>query len=152
MATRFRKLRTRKQKSKALKTRKHRGGNGILNRLGLTRKSPLSSAPSLAASKVNKPTNNVQMMNLASIGINPSDLQKTEKIMKHAKRIREHVARYENANENVKREALAILNRQGLQKEKEKLLLIAKYPGWKNLSDKQLLELYIFGKPRSTSV
>jgi hypothetical protein len=150
MATRFRKARTRKmRKSRALKTRKHRGGDGILERLGLKKKSPLSTTgPTPSA---NNMANNVQMMNLASIGVKHSDLLKVEKTTQIAKKIRNHATKYENASQNVKQSVMNILNKEGRREEKQKLLQIVDYPGWKSLSDKQLLELYLFGKPRSSS-
>lgn len=151
MATRFRKQQTRRQKkSKALRTRKHRGGNGLFERLGLKKASPFKGPG--PASMPTSNGNNMTMMNLGSIGVKHSDLLKKEKITQHAKKIREYVARFRNANQSVKQEALALLNKQGLQKEKEKLVQMAEYPGWNSLSDKEVLEVYIFGKPRSSSV
>ncbi len=147
MATRFRKLRTRKLKSKALKTRKQRGGEGLLERLGLKKKSPLSTA----GPDSSRNNNNLQMVNLTTLGIKQSDLMKVEKTTQVAKKIREHASKYANASENVKQSVMKILNNQGRTEEKQKLLQITEYPGWKSLSDKQLLELYLFGKPRSSS-
>ena len=150
MATRFRKLRTRKLKRKALKTRKQRGGVGLLERLGLKKKSPLSTAGPVSSE--NNMANNLHMVNLASLGIKQSDLMKVEKTTQVAKKIREHASKYANARENVKQSVMKILNNEGRTEEKQKLLQITEYPGWKSLSDKQLLELYLFGKPRSSSV
>jgi len=44
MSTRFRKVRTRKHKSRGLKTRKHKGGNGLLERLGFKKATPFTQA------------------------------------------------------------------------------------------------------------
>lgn len=151
MATRFRKSHSRKMKrSKALKTRKQKGGNSFLKHLvlslGLTPKtSPLSSDTKINASSVNGlPTAGRKMSKKAFIESRIIN----EKQKEFAKVLRNHMTRIKSINEETRQQSLNLMNTNTRQK----MQTLLDYPDLNSLSDMQLVELYKTGKVRSKSI
>lgn len=145
MATRFRKSHSRKMKrSKALKTRKQKGGN-ILERLGLTRKtSPLTSKTNNASSVNGLPTAGRTMSKNAFIKSRIINQKQKE----FAKKIRNHISHIKSINEATRQASFNLMNTTT----REKMKSLLEFPNLNSLSDMQLLEFYKTGKIRSQSV
>jgi hypothetical protein len=146
MATRFRKSHSRKMKrSKALKTRKQKGGNSFLERFGLTRKtSPLSSKINNASSVNGLPTAGRPISKNAFIKSRIIN----EKQKNLAKKIRNHISHMKSVNEATRQTSFNLMNTTT----RDKMKSLLEFPNLNSLSDMQLLELYKTGKLRSQSV
>jgi hypothetical protein len=137
------------KRSKALKTRKQKGGNTFLERLGLTRKtSPLSSELSntkINASSVNGlPTAGRTMSKNAFIKSRIINQKQKE----FAKKIRNHISHMKSINEATRQASFNLMNTTT----REKMKSLLEFPNLNSLSDIQLLEFYKTGKLRSQSV
>jgi hypothetical protein len=144
MSTRFRKLRTRKHKSRGLKTRKHRGGNGLLERLGFGKKSPHSTEPTNSNPLNRIPTAGRTM----SINAFKKGRLLNQKQKEFAKVLRNHMTRIKSINEETRKESLNLMN----VNTRQKMQTLLDYPDLNSLSDMQLVELYKTGKVRSKSI
>lgn len=143
MATRFRKLRTRRMKHKVgLKTRKHRGGNGFLSRLGFGKKTPLSSQAN-AQSENKLPTSGRSVSEAAFI----ENRKRSELLKQKTKTLRTMIANLKTKNEEHRAKMLNTFNANT----KEKLKTLFNYPNVQSLSDEKFLELFKTGKVRSSS-
>jgi hypothetical protein len=144
MSTRFRKLRTRKHKSRGLKTRKHRGGNSFLERLGFGKKSPLITEPTNSNPLNRIPTAGRTM----SINAFKKGRLLNQKQKEFAKVLRNHMTRIKSINEETRKESLNLMN----VNTRQKMQTLLDYPDLNSLSDMQLVELYKTGKLRSKSI
>jgi hypothetical protein len=146
MATRFRKSYSRKMKrSKALKTRKQKGGDTFLERLGLTRKtSPLTSKTNNTSSVNGLPTAGRTMSKNAFI----KSRNINQKQKEFAKKIRNHISHIKSINEATRQASFNLMN----SNTREKMKSLLEFPNLNSLSDMQLLEFYKTGKIRSQSV
>jgi hypothetical protein len=144
MSTRFRKLRTRKHKSRGLKTRKHRGGNSLLERLGFGKKSPHSTEPTNSNPLNRIPTAGRTM----SINAFKKGRLLNQKQKEFAKVLRNHMTRIKSINEETRKESLNLMN----VNTRQKMQTLLDYPDLNSLSDMQLVELYKTGKVRSKSI
>jgi hypothetical protein len=143
MATRFRKLRTRRMKHRrALKTRKHVGGNGLLERLGLVKKKPLSSQ-GVGLSENKLPTSGRLVSESAFI----ENRKRSELLKQKTKTLRNLLTNMQSKNEEYQTKILNTFNANT----KEKLKTMLKYPNVQSLSNEKFLELFKTGKVRSSS-
>ena len=142
MATRFKKLRTRKVKPRhALRTRKHRGGS--LASLFQKKKAPVTTANSSIATTQNDST----VMYGRKEGLNEWAAKKQKKA-NAAKKIRDYVALLKTKPSETIEESYKHMDNE--TKDRTKRLI--NYKNITALSNDQLLELYYLGKVRSGSV
>ena len=142
MATRFKKLRTRKMKQRhALKTRKHRGGS--FASLFQKKKAPVTTANASST----KAQNDSSVMYGRKNTLNEW-VAKKQKKANTAKKIREHVNLLKSKSPSTLDEAYKLMNNETRDRTKRMM----DYKNINALSDDQLLELYYLGKIRSASV
>jgi hypothetical protein len=140
MATRFKKLRTRRMKRRdALKTRKHKGGS--LASLFQRKKTPLTT-PLLTTAKNDSSVMYGRKDNLSEW------VAKKQKKSNVAKKLRTYAKTLKGKSSEVLNQAYSLMNNETRNRTKR----LAEYANINALSDEQLLELYYSGKVRSASV
>ena len=146
MATRFRKVHTRKMKrSKALKTRKQKGGNKLTELLGLTRKTtPLTSQANNTTSLNRIPTAGRTASKEAFI----ENRKRAEKLKEKVKAMRNMINSLRKKSENHRSKVLATMS----PNDKARIEWLVSYPNFESLTDDQVVEYFKTGKIRSLSI